>query len=58
MKPSQLKQGDTVMMTGINHPLKFLRRLPREGLRPAINLFSCAAFVGLNGPNEGRQVVR
>ena len=52
MKPLQLKPGDTVMMTGINHRLNFVRRLPREGLQPAINLFSCTAFVGQNGPED------
>jgi len=52
MKPTTLKPGDRVTMEGTRHPLIFNKRIPRQGNRPAINLFHCKEFIGLNGPDD------
>jgi hypothetical protein len=41
MKPSKLKAGDTVEVTGgiSTYPLQFVRRVPRNGTIAAWNLF-------------------
>jgi hypothetical protein len=52
MKPTSLKTGDRIIKEGIRHPLIFVKRVRKEGSRPAINVFHCAAFVGLDGPDD------
>jgi hypothetical protein len=52
MKPSTLRPGDTVKIEGIRHTLKFIRRDPRNGSSPPVNIFICDAYVGQNGPDD------
>ena len=52
MKPTTLRKGDTIKMEGIRHNLSFVRREPRSGSFGARNIFVCAAWAGMNGPDD------
>lgn len=52
MKPNALRPGETVQMEGIKHPLVFVRRQPRNGPIPPVNVFRCEAWAGQNGPDD------
>lgn len=47
MKASELQPGDIVMMDGIKHEMKFVRREPRSGSFGARNIFICEEWAGI-----------
>jgi hypothetical protein len=49
MKPTSLAPGDRV--TNGSYVLTFIERV-RNFPRPAVNVFQCDAFRGLNGPGD------
>jgi hypothetical protein len=54
MRPTLLRPGAKVSVKGIgrfNNEMTFVERFRDAGNRP-VNVFQCAAFVGLNGPGD------
>lgn len=52
MKPSMLKLGDRVHRVGSSLVLTFVRREPRQGARPAVNVFRANDCRGMYGPDD------
>ena len=52
MKPTALKPGDRVHRVGSTLVLTFVRREPRQGARPAVNVFRANGCRGMYGPDD------